>query len=67
MALGCGGKGNPGAAPQEVHVARAIPFWLLPLAVLTLACLALSWFFARRHRRAVAGINPDKTPVSGTP
>ena len=56
--LGFDVDGNPVARSFEVDVSRALPFWLLPLAVLTLLALLSSWLLDRRHRRARAGAVP---------
>ena len=36
---------------DTVDVAHALPFWLLPLGVLTLVALGASWLLGRKHAR----------------
>ena len=56
--LGFDKDGNPISRSFEVDVSRALPFWLLPLVVLTLLAFALSWLLNRRDRRARATAAP---------
>ena len=62
VALGFDQDGNPSLASEEVDVARAIPFWLLPLAALTLLSFLAWWWLGRRYRRQAAAVTLSGTP-----
>jgi hypothetical protein len=60
-ALGFDSQGEAVVARHEIDVARAIPFWLLPLAALTLLSFLAWWWLGRRYRRR------EPLALSGTP
>ncbi|MGD9959426.1 VWA domain-containing protein [Nocardioides sp.] len=51
QAIGFDSRSNPVTATQDIDVARAIPFWLLPLAALVVISLIGASLLYRRDRR----------------
>ena len=60
-------EGNPSVGSQEITIKGRIPFWLFPLAALTLLSFGLWLLTARRYRRRERRQLAGPEPVSGMP